>query len=142
MGKRIALHDEITLGSTDLSNLARSWSYESEHEQVDVSGFSATGTNEFLSGQTTQSVTVEFYGSYGSGEVHDTVYPLHRDKDTDTLTIVIDGLLDATEATATLSGLVQVPTYGAGATRGEVDTFEVTFTAGDEDGITFTEDTA
>jgi hypothetical protein len=78
MSKRIALKDFIEVDGHDLSNFARSVSFSSEHEQVDVSGFNALGTDEFLAGKTTQSVTVEFFGSYGSGEVHDVLYHLHR----------------------------------------------------------------
>jgi hypothetical protein len=81
MGKRIALKDSVEVDAVDLSNLARTVEFSSEHERIDVSGFSATGANEFLAGQTTQTVTVEFYGSYGTGEVHQTLYPIHKDRE-------------------------------------------------------------
>ena len=65
MAKRIALKDHITVDAVDLSNFARSVEFSSEHERVDVSGFTATGANEYLAGQTEQSISVEFFGSYG-----------------------------------------------------------------------------
>ena len=44
-------------------------------------GSTRPASNEYLAGQTTQSVTVEFYGSYGTGEVHATLYPIHQDRE-------------------------------------------------------------
>ena len=74
MAKRIALKDHIHVDAVDLSNFARSVEFSSEHERVDVSGFNATGANEYLAGQTEQSVTVEFFGSYGaSGGARDPI---------------------------------------------------------------------
>ena len=81
MSKRVALKDSVMVDAVDLSNFARSVEFSSEHERVDVSGFNATGSNEYLTGPTEQSVTVEFFGSYGTGEVHQTLYPIHRDRE-------------------------------------------------------------
>jgi hypothetical protein len=137
MAKRIALKDNVTVDDIDLSVFARSVELASEHERVDVSGFSATGANEYLAGTTEQSVTVEFYGSYGAGEVHATLYPLHKNRDV----VLFQWRPDQTQAVSAtnpeLRGMVQVYTYGPGATRGETDTFSVTFNAADEDGLQF-----
>ena len=137
MGKRIALKDSVEVDSVDLSNFARSVTFSSEHERVDVSGFSATGANEFLAGQTTQSVSVEFYGAYGTGETHQTLYPIHKNREI----VVFQWRPDQTTAVAAtnpeLRGNVQILTYSPGATRGEADAFSVEFTAVDEDGLQF-----
>src|SRR5262245_10239417 len=77
MGKRVALHDHVSVDSTDLSKFARAVRFNSEHAREDVSGFTASGANEYLAGPTEQSLVVEFYGSYGTGEVHQTLYPIH-----------------------------------------------------------------
>lgn len=137
MSKRIALKDHISVDSVDLSNLARSVEFSSEHERVDVSGFNATGANEFLAGQTEQEVTVEFYGSYGTGEVHATLYPIHRDREIVPFAWRPDQTAPVGATNPQLEGNVQVLSYSPGATRGEADTFEVTFTAADEDGLVF-----
>jgi hypothetical protein len=129
MAKRIALKDLIMADGVDLSDFARSVSFSSEHEQVDVSGFNSTGSDEFLAGKTTQSVTVEFFGSYGTGEVHQTLYPLHRDKLTFDFVWRPDGSASASATNPELRGTVQAFTYGPGATRGDVDAFSVTFNA-------------
>lgn len=137
MPKRIALKDKVMIDTTDLSNFARAVSYSSEHAQVDVSGFSATGVNEFLAGPTTQTVTVEFYGAYGATEVHQTLYPIHASK-----TIVgIKWRPDMTSSVSTtnpqLQGNVMLYTYAPGATRGDVDTFEAIFVSADAAGLAF-----
>ena len=137
MAKRIALNDSVEVDSVDLSNFARSVRFASEHSREDVSGFSATGANEYLPGPTDQSVTVEFYGSYGTGEVHATLYPIHQGRDIVPFAWRPDQTTPASATNPELRGNVQVYTYGPGGTRGDVDTFEVQFNAADEDGLQF-----
>jgi len=137
MSKRIALKDYVAVDSVDLSDLARSVRFNSEHAQVDVSGFNANGTNEYLTGPTTQSVTVEFFGSYGTGEVHSTLYPIHRDREVVPFAWRPDMTTPASATNPELVGNVQLYTYAPGATRGDADTFEVTFMSADEDGLQF-----
>ena len=137
MPKRVALKDSVMVDLVDLSNLSRDVRLSSEHERVDVSGFSATGANEYLAGQTTQEVTVEFYGSYGTGEVHATIYPLHKNRTICALKWRPDQTTPASATNPELRGNAQILTYGPGATRGEVDTFPVTFTSADAAGFQF-----
>jgi hypothetical protein len=137
MPKRIALKDFVEIDTTDLSDFCRQVQFSSEHDQVDVSGFNANGTNEYLSGPTTQSVTCEFFGSYGTGEVHQTLWPIHRDR----TTVAFKWRPDQTNPIAAdnpqLEGNAQIYTYGPGGTRGDADTFQVTFQAADADGFDF-----
>lgn len=138
MAKRIALKDSVEVDSVDLSNMARSVRFSSEHSQEEVSGFSASGTNEYLAGPTTQSLTVEFFGSYGTGEVHQTLYPIHRDREVVPIAWRPDQTAVVSAANPQVEGNVMLFSYGPGATRGEVDTFEAVFMAVDEDGLAFT----
>jgi hypothetical protein len=137
MPKRIALKDNVTVDSVDLSNFARSVQLASEHDRVDVSGFNATGANEYLAGPTDQSVDVEFFGSYGTGEVHATLYPIHRDREIVPFAWRPDQTAVVSATNPELRGNVQLFTYGPGGTRGDADTFTVTFSAADEDGLQF-----
>ena len=137
MPKRIALKDSVEVDSVDLSDFARSVAFTSEHERVDVSGFNPTGASEFLAGQTTQSVTVEFFGSYGTGEVHATLYPIHKDREIVPLAWRPDQTTPASATNPELRGNVQLLQYGPGGTRGEVDTFEATFITADAAGLVF-----
>jgi hypothetical protein len=137
MPKRIALTDFVEVDSVDLSNFARDVRLTSEHARVDVSGFSATGANEYLAGPTDQSIAVEFYGAYGTGEVHSTLYPIHQDRSVVPFKWRPDQVAPASATNPELRGNVQLYTYGPGGTRGDADTFTVTFNAADEDGLQF-----
>lgn len=137
MPKRIALMDSIEVDDVALGNFARSVEFQSEHERRDVSGFNATGSSEYLAGTTTQSVTVEFFGSYGAGEVHQTIYPVHRDRDIVPFAWRPDVNSAASATNPELRGNVQALTYNPSATRGEEEAFPVEFTAADADGLVF-----
>ena len=137
MSKRIALSDSIEVDSVDLSDFARSVALSSEHDRVDVSGFNPTGANEFLAGQTTQSVTVEFFGSYGTDEVHQTLYPIHKNRTVVAFAWRHDMNNPVSVTNPSLEGNVQILTYNPGGTRGDADTFSVEFTAADAAGLAF-----
>src|SRR5215831_3135423 len=111
MPKRIALKDSVMVDSVDLSNFAHSVTYNSDHASVDVSGFSPTGVNEFLSGPTTQTVSVDFYGSYGTGEVHQTLYPIHKNRTVVAFAWRPDQTAPVGTANPELRGNVQILTY-------------------------------
>jgi len=137
MAKRIALKDSVKVDTTDLSTFARSVSFTSEHARVDVSGFNAAGVDEFLAGSTTQSVTVEFYGSYGTAEVHQTVYPIHKNRTIVAFAWRPDQTAVASATNPELRGNVQVLTYNPSVTRGDADTYSVEFTSADSAGLAF-----
>lgn len=137
MSKRVALKDFIEVDGTELSGFARSVAFSSEHNRVDVSGFNATGADQFLPGNTVQTVTVGFFGSYGSGEVHATLYDAHRNRDIVTFKWRHDQTADVSATNPQLEGNVTIFTYGPGATRGDVEAFDVTFSAADEAGLVF-----
>ena len=109
-------------------------SSQSEHERVDVSGFNATGANEYLAGQTEQEVTVEFFGSYGATEVHATLYPIHRDREVVAFEWRPDQTAVVSATNPQLEGNVQLLTYNPSATRGEEEAWEATFVAADRPG--------
>lgn len=137
MSKRVALHDLIEIDQVDLSQFCRSVRFNSEHQQIDVSGFTASGNDEFLAGNTVQSVELEMFGSYGSGEVHQVLYPLHRDRTVFDFVWRPNQNNPVSATNPELRGSVQALTYGPGASRGEADTFTVTLTAADADGLEF-----
>ena len=136
MAKRIALYDYIEVDQVDVSNMCRSIEFTSEHAREDVSGFSASGADEFLAGRTTQGVTLEIFGMRGSNESHQVFYPLHRDKTI--VEFVWRASRDSVSATnQELRGNVQILTYGEGAARGEVETHTVELTTADSTGLVF-----
>lgn len=137
MPKRIALHDHVSVDAVSLGNFARSVEFSSEHERVDVSGFSATGANEYLAGATEQSVTVEFYGAYGAAEVHATLYPIHANREVVAFEWRPDMNAAVSATNPQLEGNVQLLTYSPSATRGETETWTATFTAADAAGLAY-----
>jgi len=137
MPKRIALTDKIQLDSTDLSDFARQVQFTSDDAQVDVSGFNTLGTNEYLPGPRTQSVTVDFYGSYGTGEVHQTLYTIYKNRTTTALKWRPDGVAVVGVSNPELRGNAKVYSYGPGAQRGSEDTFQVTFMPADAAGFDY-----
>jgi hypothetical protein len=138
MPKRIALKDFVSVDSVDLSNLSRNVTFSSEDAEVDVSGFSASGANEYLPGPRTQSVTVEFFGSYGTGEVHQTLWPIYRDREVVEFAWRPDQTAPISADNPSLQGNVNMYTYASPtATRGDVDVFTATFRAADDAGFDF-----
>jgi hypothetical protein len=128
--KQIALHDSITIDGTDMSNAFRSFGQPSERAEVDASGFNASGRNETLAGQVTQSFEGEvFY----TAESYATLKPLFDNQTIFEVTWQPDGLVDATREV--YYGMCQLYQFGATSTRGDVAAFAVTFRAADENGI-------
>ena len=137
MAKRIALKDHVSVDAQDLSQFCRSVEFSSEHERVDVSGFTATGANEYLAGQTEQQVTCEFFGSYGATEVHAILYPIHANREVVAFEWRPDQTASVSATNPQLEGNVQLLTYNPSATRGEAETWEATFVAADEAGLSY-----
>lgn len=129
--KDIALHDQITVDGSDMSNAFRTFGFNSEHEQVDASGFSVTGADELLAGKTTQSLEGEAFYTPESFAI---LYYLHANRTVFPIAWKPDGLIDASRET--FSGNVQLLTFNPNATRGDVRVMTCTFTAADENGIT------
>jgi hypothetical protein len=113
--KKISRHDKITIDGTDVSNSFRTFGFSSEHSQEDVSGFSASGNDEFLPGSTTQRFTGEAFYTEELGTI---VQPLHANRTTCTITWQPDGLVDATREI--YSGSCVIFTFGPENTRGSV----------------------
>jgi hypothetical protein len=137
VAKRIALKDSVMIDAVDLSNFARSVEFSSEHERVDVSGFNPTGANEYLAGQTEQSVTVEFYGSYGAAETYATLYPLHKNRTIAAFKWRPDQTAPVSATNPELRGNVQLLTYNPSATRGEEEAWTAEFVAADPAGLAY-----
>ena len=137
MAKRIALKDFVSVDAVDLSNFARAVEFSSEHERVDVSGFSTTGANEYLAGQTEQSVTVEFFGAYAAAETYATLYPIHRDRDIVAFKWRPDGSAAVSATNPELRGNVQLLTYNPSVTRGEEEAWSAEFVAADSSGLAY-----
>ena len=121
--KLISRHDKITIDGTDVSNSFNEFGYSSEHDVVDVTGFSATGTVETLPGVTTQT----FSGTaFHTEEFAAIVEPLHRNRTQCVITWQPNGL--RRRDPRDLLGTCTINTFGPANTVGDVATmpFEAT----------------
>jgi hypothetical protein len=78
VAKYINTDVKVVVNNVNLSDHAFRVSTPAEKEQVDVSGFSATGTREFLPGVADQTIEVSFLQDFGTNSVHQTLEPLFR----------------------------------------------------------------
>ena len=129
--KKISRHDKITIDGTDVSNSFRTFGFSSEHSQEDVSGFSATGNDEFLPGSTTQEFNGEAFYTEELGAI---VQPLHANRTQTVITWQPDGLVDATREI--YSGTCVIFTFGPSDTRGSVAVMPFVARAATSAGIT------
>ena len=128
--KKIARHDKITIDGTDVSNSFRTFGRPSEDDQVDVSGFSVTGVDEFLPGPRNQRFEGE---AFYTEELATIVEPLYKNRTTCTITWQPDGLVDTTREIYT--GTCTITTFSPSDERGSVSTFPFTAVP-DASGIT------
>ena len=118
--KKVARHDKITFDGTDVSNSFRSFGRPSEDDEVDVSGFSATGVDEFVSGSRNQRFEGE---AFYTEEVALIIEPLYTARTPTVITWQPDGLIDATREI--YSGTCTITQFSPTDTRGDVMTFQL-----------------
>jgi hypothetical protein len=128
MPKRIALTDYIALDGVSFSDgQVRSVDFTSEDAQVDASGFNSTGNDETLAGTRARSVTLEVFIKRDAGETFQVLYPLHKNKSTFDFVWRANQNASVSATNPELRGSVILPTWTAGATRGEVEVATLTF---------------
>jgi hypothetical protein len=77
MAKYLNTKVKVVVAGRDLSDHAFSVDTPDEREEVDVSGFSATGTREFLPGTRDASIEIGFLQDFGTNSVHQTLNQLY-----------------------------------------------------------------
>lgn len=130
--KDISLSDEIHIDGNDVSDAFSDFSLSDVMEQVDVSGFNATGSDEFLSGKRTPQFTgTAFY----TPELEAILWPLHDNRDTFTVVWKPNGLADPARESYSLE--CQLLEWNPTATRGSPRTMQLTFPAATGAGVVF-----
>lgn len=124
MAKYINTDVKVVVNNRNLSDHAFRVSTPSEKEQVDVSGFSATGTREFLPGVADQTIEVSFLQDFGTNSVHQTLEPLFRSGTTFPLFVQPDSDAGTSASNPIFGGTASLFTYngldGELNARGEV----------------------
>ena len=129
--KKISRSDKILIDGTDVSNSFRTFGYSAERTQEDVTGFSATGSQETLAGTNDQTFSGE---AFYTEELALIVEPLQRNGTACTISWQPDGLADATREI--FSGSCYIFTFGPSNTVGGVAVMPFEAKAATSAGIT------
>src|SRR5262245_35101222 len=129
--KRVSKHERITIDGTDVSNAFREFGLTSTHSEEDASGFSVTGVDETLPGNTSQGFNGEFFVTE---EITDLLWPIHSGRTVVPVEWQPNGLVDTT-ATVFYANCT-INEFSPTDTRGSVSTSPFSATVADENGIT------
>lgn len=128
--KKVAKHDRIEIDGTDYSNAFRQFGFTSEHSEEDVSGFSVSGVDETLPGNTAQGFTGEMFYTEESAPA---IWDLHRNKTIVEIVFQPDGLVNPS-ATVYYANCT-INQFGPADTRGSVSVMPFSARPADENGI-------
>jgi hypothetical protein len=135
MPKYLLTKAKVTVNNVDLSNFAFSLETPEEKEQVEVSGFNAAGTREYLPGQSDQTITVGFLQGFGTSEPHRVLQPLYTGGSSFPISLLADMTQPASVSNPSFGGTATLYSYnglnGTLNARGEITaTFRPTGAAG------------
>lgn len=138
-GKRVALYDYVECDGVELSKWCRGVTFTSTDDQIDASGFNATGSDDTLAGKRAQSVTLDIIMSRVSGGPHDVLAPLHFSRSEFDFVWRPDVNSAAGATNPELRGTVILPEYSEGATRGDLEVASLTLVGTSTSPLTFFE---
>ena len=130
--KKTALHDRISIDGVDMSNAFDTFGFTSDDQDVDVSGFSVSGSDETLSGTRAEGFSGDVFITSESEAL---LWPLHYNRTIFNVTWQPDGLIDNTRRS--YHALCQLRTFDPSATRGQPYKTTATFRVADSNGITY-----
>jgi len=122
MAKSLATDWKVVANGVVLSDHAFDVQIADEKDRVDVSGFSPTGTREFLPGLAEQGVDVQFLADFKSaaaGAVHATLYPLYTGGSSFPFYVQPDSDAGTSATNPIYGGTAQIFSYPMGATLNE-----------------------
>lgn len=127
MSKFINTDWKVVVNNRDLSDHAFDVQIGDEKERIEVSGFSPTGTREFLPGLSEQNVTVQFLGDFGSASVHQTIEPLYSGGSVFPFFVQPDSDAGTSSTNPIYGGSASVFSYPVGATLNQRNELTVVF---------------
>jgi hypothetical protein len=136
MAHEIALKDKVTLDGSDISSDCYGVHPNFTKDQVDASGFSATGKATIIPGNETNEVTLDLFWTQA---VHAVLWTLYESGAAAPFTWRRDQNSSASASNPEIRGNVKVYNYPPEAVRGSVRTFSVTLVSGDDTGLVFYE---
>lgn len=129
--KLIPKSDKILIDGTDVSNSFNQMGLEMQDSKEDVSGFSASGNDEFLNGTRAQAFVGQ---AFHTEELMAILGPLYLNRTAFSMSWQPNGLVDATREI--WSGTVTLEGLSPSNTRGSASTFPFTANASTSSGIT------
>lgn len=138
-GKRVALKDYVECDGVDLSKWFRNIQVQSEDDQVDASGFNATGVDDIIPGKRARTVTGEVIMSRVSGGPHQVLFQLHNGRVEFDFVWRADSSAGVSATNGEWRGKVTLPTWSEGATRGELEVMSITLNSVASEPLTYYE---
>jgi hypothetical protein len=124
MPKYLLTKAKILVNGTDLSDFGFSLDTPDERAQVDVSGFNPAGTQEFLPGQRSQTITIGFLQGFGTSEPHRVLQPLYESGSAFPISVVADSTQPVGPVNPSFGGTASLFSYNGLAgqlnNRGEI----------------------
>jgi hypothetical protein len=111
MPKFLLTNAKIMVAGQDLSNFAFSLDTPDTRDQIEVSGFSPTGTREYLPGQRDQTITIGFLNGFGTGEPARVLQPLYEGGSAFALTVQADKTAAVGPGNPTFGGTANLYDY-------------------------------
>jgi len=127
VSKTLATKWKVTVAGVDLSDHAFDVAVADEKDQVDVSGFSAAGTREYLPGLKDQTITIQFLQDRAAASVHATIYPFYNSGSATTCVVVPLSDVGTSATNPAYGGSANVYSYPAQATLNEREEVTVAF---------------
>lgn len=119
MPKFISTDWLVRVNSVTLSDHAFDVQITDEKEQIDVSGFSATGRKEFLPGSQDQTIAISFLQDFAASSVHATIWPLYEGGSSFPILVQPDSDLGTSSTNPTYSGTAVCFSYPVTGTLNE-----------------------
>lgn len=137
MAKFLAQDCYVEVDGHDISNWCFRVATPSEREQVDVTGFNASGTKEFLAGDKTDSIELSILQDFAASGPHDILSDIYQNQTT--VTVKVRPTSAAVSATnPQLSGNAQLRSYdGLSADKGARAEITATLVPADQNGFTW-----
>jgi len=120
---------KVVVNNKDLSDHAFDVQIADEKDRIDVSGFSPTGSREFLPGLIDQTLTIQFLGDFASNSVFQTIQPLYSSGTTFPIYVQPDSDAGTSSANPVYGGTATVYSLPVGATLNERSEMTIAFSA-------------
>lgn len=133
MAKHVLRNVTVTVNGVNLSSKTNEVTIEDTADEVDLTGFTASGYREFGQGLKDATISATFFQDYEAGQVHATLQPMYASGDSGT--IVINPNQGGTSVATMVGKLYSYS--GIGGAVGDANTIEASFRHAGTAGVTW-----